>query len=273
MECARDAFGVVAEPVETSTRIFTPLAEAVAEIQRRREHTDLMQRVEDFLQGDIPEYLRSPAPVLYLARHVATPNLETLRFVELARPFGLPMVIGQDTQDKFVAHNAMKYALGKLPLQTDGQIAYRCILDFNAAQGARLCDIRTLAGIPLVEFHNDWLQRVLPAQVQLADDAAWINRQRRGDLSAHYKRFLALFVAHAVMLEAYIDDDAALIRHTLQPAFAFIQRQFGVRPLIANLHDASALPPCDWDAYSQSTCDYLLDFISHDGSATERRQK
>ena len=85
MECARDAFGVVAEPVETSTRIFTPLAEAVAEIQRRREHTDLMQRVEDFLQGDIPEYLRSPAPVLYLARHVATPNLETLRFVELAR--------------------------------------------------------------------------------------------------------------------------------------------------------------------------------------------
>ena len=252
MECARDAFGVVAESFETSVRIFTPLAEAVAELHRRREHTDLRQRVEDFLGGDIPDYLRGPQPVLYLARHIATPNFETLRFAELSRPFGLPRVIGQDTQDKFVAHNVMKRALGKLPLQRkDGQHEHCTVIDFATAQGQRLSDIRTLHGQPLPDFHAELMRTAHLDAVQVADDAAWISRQQRGNLPEHYKRFLALFVAHGVMLEAYIDEDAALVRDALRPAFAFIQQHFGVVPLIVNLHDASVLPPCEWDAYPE----------------------
>ena len=239
-----------AEPSAVSG-VFTPLADAVAEIQRRRADTDLLRQVEDFLQGDIPNYLLGPQPVLLLDRHVATPNHETLRFVELAEPFGLPMVISQDSRDKFVTNNGMKRALGKLPLQTGRNIAYHSIIDLNAAQGKRLCDIHTLDGVPLIGFHNDWLRAVVPTHVQLADDAAWIDRQRRDCLSERYKRFIALLVVHQVLLEAYIEEDASLVRDALLPAFAFIHHRFGVAPLIANLHDASALPPRDWDAYPE----------------------
>ena len=251
MDSARDSCFAAAEPAAIHVDLFTPLAEAVAELHRRRQHTDLMQRVRDYLHDDLPDYLRGQQPVLLLDRHVATPNNETMRFVELSTPFGLPMVISQDSGDKFVAHNGMKHALGKLPLQTNGHVTSRRIIDFNVAQGERLSNIRTLTGVPLVEFHNDWLRRVLPARVQLADDAEWISRKQRGNLLEHYKRFLALLVVHEVLLEAYIDEDATLVRDVLRPAFSFIHQQFGVTPLIANLHDVSVLPPCDWDAYPE----------------------
>lgn len=249
MDYAIGACCAAAEPA-AAVEVFTPLADAVAEIQRRRANTHLRQQVEAFLGGDIPEYLRGPQPVLLLDRHVATPNLETLRFVELATPFGLPMVISQDSQDKFVAHNGMKRALGRLPLQTGRRIDYRCIIDVNAAQGARLCDIHTLAGIPLVGFHNDWLRRALPTQVQVADDAELISRQQRGNLPERYKRFLALLVAHEVLLENYEAEDTPLLRAVIEPAFVFAEQRFGVRPLIANLA-AGVVPPPDWNAYPE----------------------
>jgi len=115
MACVAD--GSV-QPAAATPRldVFTPLPEAVAEIQRRRSDTELPKQVEDYLQGDLPDYLRGPQPVLYLARHVATPNLETLHFIDITRPFGLPVVIGQDSHDKFVTHNAMKHALARMPV-------------------------------------------------------------------------------------------------------------------------------------------------------------
>lgn len=250
MDYAIGACCAAAEPA-AAVEVFTPLADAVAEIQRRRTDTNLRQQVEEFLGGDIPEYLRGPQPVLYLARHIATPNLETLRFVALARPFGLPMVIGQDTQDKFVTHNAMKRALGKLPMQRgNGPRSYRTVIDFTAAQGQRLCDIRTSDGQPLPDFHASLMQAAHLDNVQVADDAPWIDRQQRGQLSEHYKRFLALFVAHGVMLENYETEDAPLLRVVIEPAFVFVERLFGVRPLIANLA-ADVVPPMDWNAYPE----------------------
>jgi len=250
MDCARDSCFAAAEPAAIHADVFTPLADAVAELRRRRQHTDLMQRVRDYLHDDLPDYLRGPQPALYLARHVATPNFETLRFAELARPFGLPMVIGQDTRDKFVAHNAMKRALGKLPVQRKGeQFEYVTVVDFVTAQGTRLCDVRTLHGQPLPDFHAGLMRAAALDDVQVADDAAWIDRQQRGDLPEHYKRFLALFVAHGVMLENYEAEDAALLREVMQPAFDFVQQEFGVAPLVCDLAAGSGAHPGDWNGY------------------------
>lgn len=254
MDCVRDGHqDLIAGLLQTdATPLFTPLVEAVAEIHRRRERSDLKQQVEAFLHGDLPDYLRGPQPVLYLARHVATPNFETLRFAELARPFGLPMVIGQDTNDKFVAHNAMKCALGKLPVQRrneHAQLETITVIDFAAAQGVRLRDVVTLSAQPLPDFHAGLMRMAALDDVQVTDDAAWIDRQQRGNLLEHYKRFLALFVAHGVMLENYEDEDAPLVRDVLEPAFAFIEWQFGVAPLICDLAAGSGAHPGDWNAY------------------------
>ena len=252
MDCARDGeqriFAGV--PCVDAAHVFTPLAEAVAEVQRRRTQTDLLRRVEDFLHGDIPDYLRGPEPALYLARHIATPNFETLRFLELARPFGLPTLLAQDSHDKFVTRNAMKRAYGKLPVQRKGDLLeYVTLIDFTRAEGARLCDIRTRVGVPLLEFHNNLLHHVPLRGAQVVDDASWTDRQQRGDLPEHYKRFLALCVAHGVMLEDYLDEEALLVRNVLKPAFAFVERHFGVVPLISTLCDADVMPTQNWYAY------------------------
>ena len=63
--------------------IYTPLSVAKEEVWRRWNDKDLRQKVEEFLNGDIPEFLQNE-PKSYLARHVASPNFEFTRFLELA---------------------------------------------------------------------------------------------------------------------------------------------------------------------------------------------
>jgi len=122
------------------------------------------------------------------------------------------------------------------------------LLDCNRAQGKRLAHLVTTSGQPLIAFHNALLRQVLPDGIQLADDAAWIDRQQRGALAEHYKRFLALFVAHGVMVETYIPEDVTLVQQALLPAIAFIEQRFGVAPLICDL--AAGCPrQADGNAY------------------------
>lgn len=72
-----------AEPSMVSG-VFTPLADAVAEIQRNRADNDLLARVRAYLHDDIPDYLDGSQPTLYLSRHVVTPNLSG-SFIALSR--------------------------------------------------------------------------------------------------------------------------------------------------------------------------------------------
>lgn len=236
--------------------MLTPLAKAVEDIHRRRADKKLVAAVEDFLEHDIPGYFQGSEPVIYLARHVATPSFETVRFMELARPYDLPIVISQDPKDKFVSHNSMKRALGKMPvvkgLDHDRHeiIEYFTIVDFATDQGKHLEDIVTSFGEPLVQFHNKLLRKLYSVdEVILADDSAWIDRKGRGRLFEHYKQFLSLYIVHGVMLESYIDEDDPFVQNILKPTFALTEERFGVRPLIANLVDDELLPTRNWYSY------------------------
>ena len=235
--------------------LFTPLVETVAEIERRRNDAVLVEKVEEYLNKDIPEYFKRPQPILYLARHVASPNFETLRFIELAKPFALPMIIGQDVNDKFVSGNSLKRSLGKMPIVRCISADHRemlenfTIIDFETANAKQLKDIETIFKIPLVKFHNDLLSEIYPHAVEVVDDSAWIDRNNRGNLLEHYKKFLALFIVHGVMFEFYEDEDAFLVENILKPAFAFIQEEFGVEPLITSLVDENIAHVRNWNAY------------------------
>lgn len=63
-----------------ATHLLTPLPYALVELERRKRDPVLRKKIEEYLKADIPPYF-GESPVLYLARHIATPNFETLRFL------------------------------------------------------------------------------------------------------------------------------------------------------------------------------------------------
>ncbi len=239
--------------------VMSPI-EAAEELRRRGDDPNLKRRVEEYLNGDIPPYF-ADGPILYLSRYIATPNFETIRFTHLTEPLGMKVVVGQDSRDIFVTQNEVKRALCKLPLcirvtQKSGecfeQIRYESITDLNYANGKRFGDIQTHWGEPLMDFHKRLLSSVIKIDLQTPDDADWIDRNHRGDLLAHYKKLLALFVAHGIFFEDYILEDkheADFVDRILRPAFEHVTEVFGCAPIIAQLVPKSLESNTFWISY------------------------
>lgn len=246
--------------------LLTSTCDAIDEIEERAKDEDLKRRVEEYLGGDIPAYFAN-GPILYMARHVATPNFETLRFLHLVEPLTLPAYIGQDPKDTFVHQNQLKKALGKLPVHLGSTMKhktlneryqYETIVDFSKADGRQFSSIETDWGESLLGFHNDLLAHFSKVPVQVVDDSAWIDRNCRGDLRAHYARFLALFVAHGVLFEDYLIDDKeeeTFVRDVLRPAYKQVERELGARPLIVRLTPTSIESHRFWMSYPRGVLD------------------
>lgn len=240
---------------DVTESFMTPLEEAIVEIKKRREDTALIQRVYDYLEGDIPEHFNREQPILYLSRHIATPNYEALRFVELGKPHGLPLVIGQDRKGKFVSHNTIKRPLGKMPVTKgfsrllDEIIENFTVIDFSEAQGRQFADITTKKGSPLVDFHNELFKNVYSEDVEIAEEADWIDRNFRHDLLEQYKRMLALMCAHGIMLESYPEYEQDFVEAILKPAMQEVEIVIGCKPLIVEHISPELEITRDWNGY------------------------
>lgn len=248
--------------------LLTPLPEALAELEIRRRDPVLKKKIQDYIGDNVPSYFKG-APVLYLARHLATPNFETVRFSHLLQTYDLPVIIGQDTRDKFVPQNILKWSLCRLPVyigtsHKDGQLLERfqkmTIVDFNTASGKPFSEIHTLWGQKLVDFHAELCARYLDQRVQIEDDAAWIDKNRRGDLLGHYKNFLTLFVMHGILFEDFLSENSEerrFVETVLRPAFSHVEKVFGVRPLITHLQPTSIESELFWMAYPAGVLDII----------------
>jgi len=257
-------------PTYNPRDFFTPLEEAVVEVQRRRGDKELMQKVHEYLQGDIPAHFNREQPILYMARHIATPNYEAMRFVELGKPFGLPMVISQDKKGKFVSHNDLKRSLGKMPVtkglsrRQDEIVENFTILDFTQAQGKPFNEIRTRHGKDLVEFHNSFFQHIYHTEIEIVDESAWIDRNHRDNLKEQYKKMLALMIVHGVMLESYMEKELDVVQSAVGPAFEEVTSELGYKPLIAEHIDENLELTRDWNGYPS----VLYQFIRQDIDGT-----
>ena len=251
-------------------KFLTPYPTALREISVRSEDAELKKRVEEYLGGDIPEYF-GEKPILYLARHVATPNFETLRFMHLLEPLEFPIVISQDAKDIFTSANPLKKALCKLPICTritfkDGSVSEHyqnaTIVDFATSQSKPFNTIATTWGENLVAFHTRLFRSLSKVDPHIVDDSLWIDRNHRGDLLEHYKRFLALFIAHGVLFEDYLVEDEEeehFVREILEPAYTFIEEYFGVKPLITQLVPSSVESAHFWLSYPREVLDILTE--------------
>jgi len=259
---------LVSRPLlDTGTRhigiedIVTPFPFALNELRRRVLDHDLRAKVERYLGNDIPSYFQGD-PVLYLCRHVASPNMQTLRFLHTMKAEGMKTVIGQDAKDLFVSHNQLKKALGKMPVctgifYTNGkrieQFRKVSVIDFNSWNGKPLNTARTLWGESLLDFHNNMFRQLTDECVHIEDDSSWVDRYDRGDLLAEYKKFLALFLVHGIMFEDYPIEDSKIeegfVTDILRPAFEHIEAEFGLRPLIAPLVPTGIESTELWEGY------------------------
>lgn len=240
---------------EHRKNIFTPLSEAILEVQLRHKNEALRKQINEYLAHDIPNHFNRETPILYLARHIATPNYETLRFVELGKPHALPLVIGQDRKGKFVSHNDIKKPLGKMPVtkgvskRLDEIIEYFTIIDFSEAQGKPFEEIQTKKGHSMVDFHNSLFREVYPLEVEIHEESDWIDRNGRNDLLEQYKRMLALVTVYGIMFESYPEKEAGLVENILLPAMKEIEAVTGYKPLIVEHIDPELEDTRDWNAY------------------------
>ena len=248
--------------------IFTPLEEAVEEIKKRNQDSHLRKKVEDFLNGDIPEHFNQEQPIFYLSRHVATPNYEALRCVELAKPFDLPLVIGQDSKGKFVSNNVLKRAAAKLPITTgftheqDEIIEYVTIVDFAKYQGLPLSEIVTKNGANFVTYHNQLFTHIYPEDVSIAEEADWVDRNHRDDIAKQYEKMVALLCVHGIMLESYPEEETLFVREVLEPAMKKVEETIGVKPLIVEHIDDDLEVTRDWNGYPSVLYKIIKDSIT-----------
>ena len=238
-----------------SQKFFTQKEEAIKEIKRRRQDNELLKKVSNFLDGDIPDHFNKEKPILYLSRHLATPNYEALRFIEVCKLGGLPLVIGQDLKGTFVGNNELKRGLAKLAV-TRGLshtlneiIEYFTIVDFSTEQGKPLSEVKTKAGTPIAKLHEKLLREIYPNSVEIVDESEWIDRNSRNDIVKQYEKMLALMTVHGVMFESYPETELDFVKSVLQPSFEKIEKEIGVRPLIVELISDEMELHRDWNSY------------------------
>jgi hypothetical protein len=255
------------ERLDISGLLVSP-HDALAELERRRENPEVKRRVEEFFGGDIPDYVKGD-PILYLARHIVTPNFETIRFINLMGELGHQVVVSQDTKGLFVSQNLIKRALCKLPVctrvtQKNGKLNEHyqniSIVDFNTADGKTFSELKTLWGEGLIDFHARLFTELGLRTAETPDDAEWIDRHGRGDLLEHYKQLLMLFVVHGVFFENYnLDDDHEIdfIKEVLWPACDFVEARTGYRPLIVPIFPAAPESYNFWISYPREVLDIV----------------
>jgi hypothetical protein len=227
--------------------LYTPLSVAKKEIWRRWKDKKLRKKVEKFLGRKVPKPFRKE-PRAVLSRSIITPNVEFFHFLDQAKittliPLGL-----EGVEDKFCTKNYDKASLGKLAFFRKGDVRNRIknieckknivnAVDMMASDGKRLCDVDTLWGESLVDFHHRMLT-FYDSDIEKFDDFKWFGYQgKKGDIYKYYKNFFAFFICHGVLFENFITkrSEKEFTNNIVIKSYKEVKDKFGVTPLIVPL--------------------------------------
>ncbi|NAZ38152.1 hypothetical protein [Rubellimicrobium sp. CFH 75288] len=208
----------------------------------------------------LPPALRplvAAGPVAVLARQVATPNWELLRFVRLARRLGYSPLVIEHRADRFTAHNPAKRALIVLPVMAGRDRTGRPILrrrrlcDAAAAEGRALGDLTTRWGEGLVPFHHRLLRAVLGPETPALCDLSDLLPQPAAGPAGYYREFFKMLSDRLVLFEDFVacDQTAAFFERVVRPAWRSAVAETGRRPPILRLSPARRAASPAWIAY------------------------
>ena len=217
--------------------IYTPIKEAREEIKRRWNDEGLKKKVEKFLGGDIPEIFNNQ-PFAILGRHVVTPNIETLRFVECAKESGLDLLGFEYLDDRFMTMNKSKLSLGRMLLldhKTKSKKDTYDIFNLQDNNGKKFSEIKTFWGEKLVDFHHNLTVQHIP-DMKTTDMSDWIKKRGKKAID-FYPHYLAMFIRNGILFDNYIikGHESKFTEGIFLPCYKKIVEYFGIKPLIVQL--------------------------------------
>ena len=242
--------------------------DAVKELMRRRELPQLEERVNDYLKGDIPKHFNDcTGPISMLLRSIFTPDYELEIFLKFADSIGSWPVLAEYIRDKFVANNEDKHDLGKLYFYLNkdahGHVNMRSfkVIDFDYAEGKRICDIVTIWGESFVGFHHRILKRWhSEIESHIVDYSEWAHRNG-GSAKEYYNSVFALFIRHAILFENFRESgpEVDFIRKVFIPTYQRVTDHFGMKPLICPIKAPEDENNPKWEGYPPDSMEYICE--------------
>lgn len=230
--------------------VYTPLSEAINILAERQKNPELILKVEKLLSNNIPKVLNNKNCGV-LCRQIATPNHETKMFLSITKENDLNPLLFEFIEDKFCSNNNYKHSLGQLNILKDGfNNNDRClekinIIDFNSCGGQKLCDVKTLWGESLVDFHHKLFDNYNydPRDLNFIDLSLWIKENGHKPID-YYTNFLLLFVCHGILFENFLvseDKEGEFTKSIVLSAIENVINLTGVKPIIV------PIPPMDME--------------------------
>ena len=241
--------------------VYTPLSEAIQILKERQKDDNIKKRIEDLLNGDIPEPLRKIDRYGISGKQVATPNFDTRWFIELTKDHGLKTFFLEYHSDKFTSNNFFKHSLGQLRIHNnfnkhgDNIEEKMTIVDFNKCNGRCLKDIHTLWGEPLVAFHKrlfDVYNFSTRDEFIFYDESGWLKRNGTTP-EKYYERDLLLYIYHGILFENFLltGSDGEFTENILLPAFEKVFNLTGLKPLIVPIPPMEVEEEAHWFSYDK----------------------
>ena len=220
--------------------VYTPLSEAIRLLDERQKDPVLMAKIEELLKADIPEILLDKNCAVF-ARQIATPNIDTQRFIKIAKENNLKPILFEYPKDKFASKNNFKHSLGQIRVSNGinslGQDMMEKIniIDLVKYDGKKIEEIITTWGEPLTDFHRKLFKHYkLPEDLVFYNIGQWYSRNG-GDAMNYYTNFMLLFVAHGILFENFLttkDSEGNFTQNIVLPVIERIINLTGVKPLI-----------------------------------------
>lgn len=236
--------------------IYTPLSVAKKELEKRWKDEKLKKKVDDFLKGDIPEFLKNN-PKAYFARHIISPNFDFLLFLKKVTCAEIDFVCPEYKEDKFVSKNINKYHLCKLYFH-DGvgknggrKIDTLKIVDFNKSEGKKFKEIKTLWGENFIDFHHRLLCSLIPEiNEKIFDVSKWIKKNGKQP-DKFYNNFLVLFLRNGILFENFLlnKEEKDFTKNVVLENFKKIEKYFGIKPLVVHLLPVGKETDQSWLCY------------------------
>jgi hypothetical protein len=248
--------------------VYTPLSEALKLLEERRNNPELMRRVEDLLNGEIPDVLVGNKCGV-MARQVATPNFDTQFFLKLTRENGLKSVLFEYPEDKFTSKNIFKHSLGKIIINLGiNKIGNDIVEKINIivhvkCDGKKIREIKTLWGESLVDFHRKLFSAYeISGDYMFYDISDWY-KIKGGNASNYYMNFLLLFVCHGILFENFLtikSSEGDFTKNILLPSIEKIIDKIGVKPLIVPMDPIDIENEDYWISHPLKIKNHILNY-------------
>jgi hypothetical protein len=226
--------------------VYTSLPDAVRLLKERQKDKELIKKVEELLDGDIPESLKKMDLYAVNEEQIATPNYDTKRFVNLANEFCLKPVFSEYYDDKFSSNNAFKHSLGVIHLENgiykngESKLENITIVDFNKYNGKPIRDVQTLWSESLVDFHHRLfdVSGIKKENLIFHDDSSWLKRNG-GKAEKYYEKEILLYICHGILFQNFLlnKNESDFTKNIFLPALQNAINLTGLKPLIVPLTD------------------------------------